>query len=176
MARSAREFAPALAALERRHVPFSIACLNRGSPSVLQARELYRSGAIGRLRSVELRMVTTQVGMRNPDSWLFRRESAGGGVLAWLGCHWLDALRFVTGQEVVAVQANIGTLGGESIEVEDTAVVSFRTSGGAIGSLHAGYLLAVGNPGYRAAGHDIPMVLRGTQGAIQYAGGRNDHH
>jgi predicted dehydrogenase len=53
-------------------------------------------------------------------------------------------------------------------------VVSFRMSDGAIGSMHAGYLLAVGNPGYRAAGHDIVMILRGTLGAIQYTGGRSE--
>jgi predicted dehydrogenase len=112
--------------------------------------------------------------MRNPDSWLFRRERAGGGILVWLACHWLDALRFITGQEVVRVQAEIGTLGGEPIDVEDTASVTFRTSGGAIGSLHAGYLLAVGNPGYRAAGHDITLILRGSDGVIQYTGGRHE--
>ncbi|HLZ27323.1 MAG TPA: Gfo/Idh/MocA family oxidoreductase [Chloroflexota bacterium] len=173
-ARSAAEFEPVLAALQRSPVPFAIAYLNRWSPPVQQMRELYRAGAIGRLTSVELRMVTTQVGMRNPDSWLFHRAAAGGGVLAWLGCHWLDALRFVTGAEIVRVQAELATTSGEGIDVEDTAAVAFRTAGGAVGSMHAGYLLAVGNPGYRAAGHDIAMILRGTLGAIYYTGGRQE--
>jgi predicted dehydrogenase len=173
-ARSAAEFEPVLAALQRRPVPFTVAYLNRGAAPIGQARELYRAGAIGRLMSVELRMVTTQVGMRNPDSWLFRRDVVGGGILTWLACHWLDALRFVTGEDIVRVQAEIATLGGEAIDVEDTAVVAFRTSGGAIGSLHAGYLLALGNPGYRAAGHDITLILRGSAGLIQYAGGRQE--
>jgi len=170
-ARSAAEFEPVLSALERQPVPFTIAYLNRWSPTVQQVRELYRAGAIGRLTSVELRMVTTQVGMRNPGSWLFRREAAGGGVLAWLGCHWLDALRFVTGEEIVRVQAELATLSGEAIDVEDSAAVLFRMAGGAVGSMHAGYQLAVGNPGYRAAGHDIAMILRGTLGAVYYTGG-----
>jgi predicted dehydrogenase len=173
-ARSAAEFEPVLGALQRKRVPFAVAYLNRGAPAIQQARELYRAGAIGRLLSVELRMVTTQVGMRNPSSWLFRREAAGGGVLAWLACHWLDAVRFVTGDEIARVQAEIATLGGEPIDVEDAAVVAFRTSSGAIGSLHAGYLLALGNPGYRAAGHDITLTLRGADGVIQYAGGRHE--
>jgi predicted dehydrogenase len=173
-ARSAAEFQPVLAALERTPVPFCVAYLNRWSPPIKQMRELVRAGAIGRLTSVELRMVTTQVSMRNPDSWLFRRANAGGGVLAWLGCHWLDALRFVTGDEIVRVEAQLATTSGEAIDVEDTAAVAFRTAGGAVGSLHAGYLLAVGNPGYRNAGHDISMMLRGTLGAITYSGGRNE--
>jgi predicted dehydrogenase len=173
-ARSAAEFAPVLAALEQHRVPFAIAYLNRYLPQVRQVRDLYRAGAIGRLTSVELRMVTTQVGMRDPGSWLFRRAAVGGGVLSWLGCHWLDALRFVTGDEIVRVQAELATTSGEAIDVEDTAAVAFRTAGGAVGSLHAGYLLAVGNPGYRAAGHDIAMILRGTLGAIYYTGGRQE--
>jgi predicted dehydrogenase len=173
-ARSVAEFEPVLAALQRTRVPFTVAYQNRNAPAIQQARELYRAGAIGRLMSVELRMVTTRVGMRDPGSWLFQRESAGGGILAWLACHWLDAFRFVTGQEIERVQAEIATLSEEAIDVEDTAVVAFRTSGGAIGSLHAGYVLALGNPGYRAAGHDILFTLRGSDGVIQYAAGRQE--
>jgi predicted dehydrogenase len=161
-----------LGALERQPVPFAVAYLNRGAPAIVEARELYRAGAIGRLMSVELRMVTTRVGMRNPASWLFQREQAGGGILAWLACHWLDAFRFITGEEIVRIQAELGTLSSEAIDVEDAAVLAFRTSSGAIGSLHAGYLLALGNPGYRAAGHDISLILRGSDGLIQYSAAR----
>ena len=173
-ARSAAEFRPVLEALRRRRVPFTVAYLNRNAPAIQQARELYRAGAIGRLLSVELRMVTTQVGLRNPATWLFHREPAGGGILAWLACHWLDALRFITGEEIERVQAETATLSREAIDVEDTAVLAFRTSGGAVGSLHAGYLLALGNPGYRAAGHDILLALRGEQGVLQYAANRQE--
>jgi predicted dehydrogenase len=153
-------------------VPFAVAYLNRGAPAIVQARELYEAGAIGRLLSVELRMVTTQVSMRNPESWLFDRAQAGGGILAWLACHWLDAFHFVTGEDIVRVQSEVATLSGEAISVEDTAAVAFRTSGGAVGSLHAGYVLALGNPGYRAAGHDISLILRGSDGVIQYTAAR----
>jgi predicted dehydrogenase len=168
-ARSAAEFEPVLDALRRRAVPFAVAYLNRGAPAIVEARELFRAGAIGRLMSVELRMVTTRVGMRNPGSWLFQRDKAGGGILAWLACHWLDAFRFITGEEIVRVQAELGMLSGEAIDVEDAAVLAFRTSNGAVGSLHAGYLLALGNPGYRAAAHDISLILRGSDGLINYS-------
>jgi len=170
-ARTAAEFAPVLATLQRQPVPFAVAYLNRAAPAIVEARELYRAGAIGRLMSVELRMVTTRVGMRNPTSWLFQRKAAGGGILAWLACHWLDAFRFITGEEIARVQAEIGRLSGEAIDVEDVAVLAFRTSSGAVGSLHAGYVLALGNPGYRAAGHDISLILRGSDGLIQYSVG-----
>src|SRR5262249_38252598 len=61
------------------------------------------------------------------------------------------------------------TLTQEPIDVEDAAVLAFRVSNGAVGSLHAGYLLALGNPGYRAAGHDISLILRGSDGLIRYS-------
>lgn len=167
-ARTAAELEPVLAALARRPVPFAVAYLNRWTPAVQQIRELVRGGAIGRLTSVELRMVTTQVAMRDPGSWLFDRAAAGGGILAWLACHWFDAVRFATGDEYARVTAELGTTSGEAISVEDTAAVAFRMAGGAIGTMHAGYLLAVGKPGYRGGGYDIALNLRGTLGAIAY--------
>jgi predicted dehydrogenase len=173
-ARDAAGLEPVLAALARRPVPFAIAYLNRWSPPIQQIRELYRGRALGRLTSVELRMVTTQVGMRNPSSWLFQREVAGGGILAWLGCHWLDAVAYVTGEQIARVQAELGTTSGEQIDVEDTAAVSFRMEGGAVGSMHAGYLLAVGNPGYRGGGYDISLILRGTLGSVTYHRGERE--
>jgi predicted dehydrogenase len=173
-ARSAAEFEPVLAALDRRPVPFAIAYQNRWSPRIRQMRDLFQAGAIGRLASVELRMVTTRVGLRDPTMWLFQHKRAGGGVLTWLGCHWFDALRYITGQEIVRVQAELATNSGEAIDVEDTAAVSFRTQDGAVGSMHAAYVLAVGNPGYRSAGNDIAMILRGTLGALSYTASRTD--
>src|ERR1051326_2604223 len=48
-ARSAREFEPVLNGLRHRPVPFAVAYLNRGAPAIVEARELYQAGAIGRL-------------------------------------------------------------------------------------------------------------------------------
>ena len=111
-ARTAAEFQPVLAALARRPVAFAIAYLNRWLPAMRQLRELYQGGALGRLTSVELRMVTTQPRFRDPGHWLFRREVAGGGILMWLGCHWLDLLRYVTGEEITQVSAQLATTSG----------------------------------------------------------------
>lgn len=170
-ARSVAEFAPVAAALDRRPVPFAVAYLNRWHPALRQLRDLYRDGAIGRLTSVELRMVTTQVRFRDPGHRLFRREVAGGGIVSWLGCHWLDLTRYVSGDEVVSVAAQLGTTSGEAIDVEDTAAVAFRLAGGAVGSLHAGYLLAAGAPGYEGTSYDMAVHLRGALGTLAYRRG-----
>jgi predicted dehydrogenase len=168
-ARSAAELRPALEALERNGRRMLMAYMWRASPSILKLRQLVRDGALGRLTSVELRMVTSQVRLRDPSHWLFKKEVAGGGVLAWLACHWLDALRYVTGDEVASAAALIGTVGGEAIDVEDVAGAALRLRSGALVTLHAGYLLSTGQPGYEGADFDYPIVLRGTAGTLTHA-------
>jgi len=113
-------------------------------------------------------MVTTQVKMRDPSHWLFKRDIAGGGIVSWLGCHWLDLLRFLTDQEVTQVSALIDTLSGEAIDVEDVASVSMKLSGGTVASLYAGYLLAFGRSGYEGGGYDQSIILRGTDGTLSH--------
>ncbi|MGI8916619.1 MAG: Gfo/Idh/MocA family protein [Chloroflexota bacterium] len=168
-ARSADEFRPVLAALEEYRVRFTASYLWRANPAIKHMRAWVLAGALGRLTSIELRMVTTQVCLRDPGHWLFRREVAGGGILSWLGCHWLDVLRYLTALEMTSVSAITGTLSGEAIDVEDVATVSFRLSGGAVGSLYAGYLLSSGKAGYEGAGYDQSIILRGTHGTLRHA-------
>jgi UDP-N-acetyl-2-amino-2-deoxyglucuronate dehydrogenase len=170
-ARSAAEFAPVLAALERNPVTFAVAYMNRWHPGLRRMRDLYQEGAIGRLLAVELRMVTTQVRFRDPSHWLFRHEIAGGGIVAWLGCHWLDMARYLSGEEVTSVTALLASTNDEAITVEDTAAIGFRLSGGGVGSLHAGYLLASGALGYEGTSYDMAVHLRGTQGTLAYTRG-----
>lgn len=167
-ARSAREMQPVLAALEAARVRFAVAYLWRANPAIRKMRELLGDGALGRLVAVDLRMVTTQVWMRDPSHWLFRREIAGGGILSWLGCHWLDLLRYLTGQEVAEVGAMVETRSGEAIDVEDVASVQLRLADGTLASLQAGYLLAFGRAGYQGARYDNRLVLWGTEGFLQH--------
>lgn len=167
-ARSAAEFRPVLAALEESRTAFTTGYIWRANPSILKLRELIQAGALGRLTSVELRMVTTQVRLRSPSHWLFKREVSGGGILSWLGCHWLDLLRYVTGQEVTTVSALTETLSGEAIDVEDVASVSMRLTNGALASLYAGYLLPAGRAGYEGTAYDQSIILRGTEGTLRH--------
>lgn len=174
-ARSADEFRPVLDALERHRAGFTVCYIWRAHPAVERMRELVQSGAVGRLTSVELRMVTSQVRLRDPAHWLFKRDVAGGGILSWLGCHWLDVLRHVTDQEVRAVSAMVGNLSGETIDVEDVASVNLRLSGGALVNLYAGYLLPFGASGYEGATFDHSMIFRGLAGTLQYQRSGDEH-
>ena len=139
----------------------------RFHPCVIAAKSLMRSGVIGPLFSAECRFLATQIKFRDPQSWLFRRDQAGGGILLWLGCHCLDLLHHVTGDAIVEVGAAIAIRSGETIDVEDTAALTLKFRSGAIGTFHAGYTLAFSGQGYlNAAGYDSYLGFNGRSGRI----------
>jgi predicted dehydrogenase len=139
---------------------------NRLHPLTQEARRIVQSGAIGRITGCEARLITSQVRFRNPDHWLFKKDVAGGGILSWLGCHYLDLLRYVTGSEIICVSAMVETLSGEAIDVEDVATVSLKFDGGFVGSLQAGYQLSLSRSGYMGPNYETYMSIRGTDGRV----------
>ena len=78
-------------------------------------------------------------------------QLGGGGILLWLGCHYLDLLRFVLADDVRRVAALTGTRGGCDVEVEDTVALSLEWESGALGSFTAGYHLPRSRFLYRLA-------------------------
>ncbi len=146
---------------------------NRFHPLSQEARRLVQSGVIGAITGCEARLITSQVRFRNPAHWLFKKDVSGGGILSWLGCHYLDLLRYVTGSEITAVSAMVDTLSGEAIDVEDVAALSLRFADGFIGSLQAGYQLALSRSGYMGPNYETYMSIRGTEGRVVWepAGG-----
>ncbi len=141
--------------------------LRRWSPVMKEVRQIKRDGALGRVMAVEARMVTSQVRYRDPSHWLFRRETAGSGILSWLASHYIDTMCFLMDERIAEVTAMTGRQNPEPIEVEDTASVAFKFSGGALGTLNAGYHLAGSEPGYSGASYDSFLALRGTEGSIR---------
>ena len=146
----------------------------RCHPAAQDLRGFVQHGLFGRLLALEARMVTSQVKFRDPSHWLFQRRYSGGGVLHWLGCHYFDLLRYLTGEEVTHVSALAGTLNGFPLDVEDTASVSMRWTSGAIGTLTAGYHLARSRGGYTGAAFDSYLAARGLEGSFRWAPTRKD--
>ncbi|MBI3942262.1 MAG: Gfo/Idh/MocA family oxidoreductase [Chloroflexi bacterium] len=154
---------------ERAGLQLGVYYTGRRHPVSLQARGLVQAGVVGEMVSVESRMVTTQVKFRNPSGWLFSKAQAGGGILSWLGCHHLDMMHYVTGEEVESVFAEVATLSGEEIDVEDVASLSLRFRSGAVGTLHTGYLLAMSGAGYHnPTGYETYYGFRGREGRITW--------
>jgi predicted dehydrogenase len=165
---STAELSRIVDAAARSDVKLGVMYQNRYHPVSREARRLVKEGIVGRITGCEARMITSQVRFRNPRHWLFDKRKAGGGILSWLGCHYIDLLRYVLDDDVVEVCAIADTLSGEDIDVEDVASLAFRFRGGAIGSLHAGYQLAVSIPGYSGATYDNYVGFRGTEGRVYW--------
>ncbi len=154
----------------RRQRQLGVFYQNRALPPIQDARRFVERGLIGELVSVEMRMITTQVQMRNPQHWLFNQEQAGGGILSWLGCHYIDQIQHITQDEIVSVAAQIATRSGEDIDVEDVAALSLGFGSGAVGVLHAGYMLTMSGEGYHnRAGYDTYVSINGRLGRITWS-------
>jgi predicted dehydrogenase len=139
----------------------------RHNPAFIYARELVRAGAIGKVIAVRMQTLISkadtywQMGYagRAANPWRGEKAKAGGGVALMNTSHALDALRFITGLEVVSVSGEIGTMVA-AVEVEDTAAAVLRLSNGALGSLIAGAHIA-------GAKGDERMDIIGTHGQLQ---------
>lgn len=139
----------------------------RTHPCMVAARKMLQNHQLGSLFSIEGRFLTTQVEFRNPESWLFRRDQAGGGILLWLGCHCLDLMQYVANDEIVEVAAMTAIRSDTTIDVEDTAVLALRFRSGALGSFHAGYTLAHRGSGYvNQKGYDAYLGFNARDGRV----------
>lgn len=163
---TAASVASVVKAAEDANLLLGVMYQNRYHPTTQEAKALVQSGAIGAVTACESRMVTSQVKFRNPKHWLFKQTQSGGGILSWLGCHYIDLLTYILGEEIVQVSGTIGTLSGEDIDVEDVASLTFRFANGALGSMQAGYQLAVSGAGYMGPSYDTYMGFRGQLGRV----------
>lgn len=151
---------------ELNKVPMGAMYTNRWSPEMKDVRKIVKGGGLGKVMAVESRMVTSQVRYRDPKHWLFSKEFAGSGILSWLACHHIDLLCYLLGEPIVEVSAMVASNNPETVEVEDTAMVTVRFESGVLGTVHAGYHLAGSAAGYAGGSYDAFLGLRGVKGYI----------
>lgn len=112
-----------------------------------EAKRLLEQGAIG-----ELLTFRTSFGHAGPESWtidrkqnwFFDKTQAQFGAMADLGVHKTDLLRYLTGREIAAVKAYMGTLhkrnaDGSKIGVDDNAFCIYEMEDGTAGILSASW-------------------------------------
>ena len=113
-----------------------------GYPLVRQARELVKSGALGKIRVVQAEY---------PQDWLSTpadpgnkqaawrtdpKRSGAGGAIGDIGTHAYNLLRFVTGLKTAAVSADLQSF-VKGRKVDDNVHILLRFQGGARGMLWA---------------------------------------
>ncbi|MGI4952758.1 MAG: Gfo/Idh/MocA family oxidoreductase [Janthinobacterium lividum] len=116
-------------ASEAAGVPVLVGHHRRHSPDIAEARRLVQAGALGDLVAVSGLCLFNKNADYFDAAW--RREPGGGPLLINL-IHDIDSLRFICG-EIDAVQAFTSSA-ARGFAVEDTASLTLRFAGGALGS------------------------------------------
>lgn len=135
-------------------------------PLVARARRAVRDGRLGEL----IGLVGGNRG-RPPlppsyPSWITDPVAAGGGALLDHSVHVTDAMRHVSGLEVVEVSAEAGDLLWDC-GVDDLALVSLRFDNGAVGSVDPSWSVPADHPW----DYDFFLRLLGTEGSLDLTGG-----
>ena len=137
----AADFACVVQAVHEYHVAYQHGYMWRYDQAAVRLRDMVRDGRFGRLINVEMTFVTSDVQRRIPAHYLFDPTISQAGFFNWLGCHYLDLLLFVTGQQVVGVTARVGVFGSVPVEVEDGGAVILELEQGTLVSFVGGYWL-----------------------------------
>jgi predicted dehydrogenase len=158
----------------------------RRVPAVALAHRLVASGAVGRVYHVRAAYLQSWGGPDTPLLWRFQGDIAGSGAHGDLNAHIIDAVRFVTGEEIVTVEGAIehtfieeravleGSAGGEIAgagaataqamgpsTVDDAVLFLARLSGGGLASFEATRLAT----GYHNANR---FEIHGDRGALRF--------
>ncbi len=157
---------PVKDAIEDKNLHFSCGYSWRFEPLSQTIRSAVELGHLGSLYGVSASFFTSSVLARDPNHWMFDASLSGGGILNWLGCHWIDLMRFWTGAEVKSVSAIEANVSGAPISVEDGASVALQFENGMIGNLFVGNFLPSGNQAI--------LNLNGSLGAASW-NIENDH-
>jgi predicted dehydrogenase len=139
------EFDKLVRKANEKHRHLMLALANRLHPGVQEARRLLHKGVLGRVYAVEIHLVADQTRLTQPAyraAWYCQKKRAGGGHLIWLGIHWLDLALYVTGLRVQQVTGFTGVVGGQPIDIEDSAAVALAfNSRNVFGTMISGYYL-----------------------------------
>lgn len=144
---------------DSKHKYLMLALANRLNPEIQEARRLLQSGAIGKVYGLEMHIIADQTRLTRTSyhkSWFAKKSRAGGGHLIWLGIHWLDLAMYVTGSRVVQASGFTGNVGGQPIDVEDSAAATLKFDNGSFGTLTSGY--------YLDRGYHSHIKIWGSQG------------
>ncbi|MEO7690438.1 MAG: Gfo/Idh/MocA family oxidoreductase [Sphingomonas sp.] len=152
MAMSAAECVKMIAACKTANRKLMIGYRCHFEPFNLEAMRLARSGAAGKIRYVRSEHGFIQ---GDPSRWRLKRALSGGGSLMDMGIYALQAARYMTGEEPIAVQAIESTdrTDPRFHEVEDQIDWQLLFPSGAVGacksmySANQNHIIAMGDKG-----------------------------
>ncbi|NLF18305.1 MAG: Gfo/Idh/MocA family oxidoreductase [Lentisphaerae bacterium] len=145
--------------------PLGIMLNYRYLPAFLTARRLVAAGAIG-TPTVGYAQKSYKRG-RRPD--FYRQRSTFGGIIPWVGIHAIDFTRWISGCEMVSVDARHVKLHyPEYPGMEDAATCQYALDNGGSVVLSFDFLRPAGAPSHG----DDRLRLVGDRGALEIRGDR----
>lgn len=145
----------------------------RFNPAVLRARQLIDQGRLGKI--LEFRADFLHAGSARPET-VVKPWKLQGGVIADLGSHTLDLVRFLLGdfESLAATRRTAyaerpdGKGGVTNVSAEDNMFVLLRLQNGADGVVGASKLAT-------GAEDDLRIEINGADGAVRFSG-MDPHH
>jgi predicted dehydrogenase len=134
-------------------LPLGVAQIFRFEESTAHLRERVAAGRIGKIVFARSEF-SFPGGEGHPRAWLHDSAVAGGGPIADVGVHCVDALRYILQDEVVRVSAQ-GQYGSGS--VESAAVLALEFSRGTLGTVAVSF----------RAEYRTPLELVGETGVLR---------
>lgn len=141
-------------------VLLGVAQVFRFEDSTARLKDRIAKGQIG--RPVFARSEFSYAGRNHPRAWLTHAAVSGGGPIADVGVHCIDALKYILDDEVSRVSAR-GFSDPDSGDVEAAAVLSLEFSRGTLG------MVAVST----RAEYRTPMEFVGETGVLRADDGLN---
>ena len=156
---------------ESKNLELMLGLTNRTNPAARKARELVESGLLGKLYGTSVHLVADHTRLTRPSywtRWVASRERAGGGKLIYHGIHYLDLVHYIAGDTITEVTGFAEKVGDQPVELEDSAVLSYRLSRGTVGTLNTGY--------YLPEGYSTLVKVWGSLGWLRFdSGGWSPH-
>ena len=113
-------------------VPLYVAYYRRALPNFLKIKEIIDSGAIGQVRSVQIKLLQSASVDHGENNWRVNPKISGGGYFVDLASHQFDFLDFIFGpvRKVKGLAENQAGL----YDAEDIVTAGFQFATGVIGS------------------------------------------
>lgn len=160
IAMNAKEGAEILAACKRAGLQLTVGYMMKYHSLHEKAKTLIRAGEIGDVNSVRAQFTCWY-----PDiagAWRQKKSLGGGGALMDLGVHCIELIEFLLDDEIAEVKGICSTK-TFSYEVEDGAIIVFRTKGGVLGHVDVAFNIP-------DAATESKLELYGTKGYLQARG------
>jgi predicted dehydrogenase len=154
MGMNAEECRQMIEAANRAHVLLGVAQIFRFEESTARLKRLIAAGEIG--QPIFARAEFSYPGIGHSRTWINERSIAGGGPVADVGVHCIDALRYILHDEPLRVTA-FARSDAQSGDVEAAAILTLEFSRGTLATI-----LVSTRAGYRT-----PLEFVGDKGVLR---------